>query len=269
MNTSTKQKLYQARSWIKYLIQHATGLYIYKRSELEIGACLKNDIIRFLGSGTSVVLDVGANVGQSATQYNYWFTTAKIYSFEPFKDTYHMLTRNTSRAHRIFPQNIALSDNDGVLRVAKSSVFADSTNSLRAAESISDDNAENIFCRRLDSWLFNERIQHVDFMKVDVEGYELEVIRGAEQSFREGKVDLALFEAGIGSSNSWNTLLHKIVDTMNAYHYELIGLYDTSLVQLKSKSHYTNALFASPILIDSLPPLKDDITHKGFPFKNR
>lgn len=250
-------------------MHHATGSYIYKCKELEIGSCLKNDITHFLGSDICVVLDVGANVGQSAIQYSQWFLKAQIYSFEPFEDTYQMLQANTLDYHDIVPRNIALSSINGNLRANKSKVLVDSINSLRTSVFESDDDTENIFCTQLNTWLGNEGIKHVDFMKVDVEGYELQVISGAEQSFREGKISVALFEAGIGSSNTWNTPLHKIIDDMNVYGYELIGLYDTSLVQLKNKCHYTNALLASPSLIDGLPPVATEITAKSWPFQTK
>jgi FkbM family methyltransferase len=258
-----------ARSWIKSLVEDATGMYIYKRTELEIGACLQNDISRFIGTNISVVLDVGANIGQSAIQYNHWFANATVYSFEPFPDTYKALKVNTSRVPNIMPLNIALSDTNEILKVLKSDISCDSTNSLRTSASDCDEEVARISCMCLDSWLNDEDIKHIDFMKVDVEGYELQVIAGAEQTFRESKVSLALFEVGIGSSNTWNTSLTLVIEAMNSYGYELIGFYDTSLVQLQNRSHYTNALFASSTLINSLPPLTREIKNKCWPFQDK
>ena len=61
--------------------------------------------------------------------------------------------------------------------------------------------------------------------------------------------------------------MHEIIEAMAQYQYELIGLYDTGLVQLKNKSHYTNALFVSYAMIDDLPSLAFQITNKSWPFK--
>jgi predicted O-methyltransferase YrrM len=69
---------------IKQFLQDLTGYYIHKNSELEIGASLKIDINRFLDSDVRIVLDIGANIGQSALVYAREFKDATIFSFEPF-----------------------------------------------------------------------------------------------------------------------------------------------------------------------------------------
>ena len=106
-------------------------------------------------------------------------------------------------------------------------------------------------------------------MKLDVEGLELKVISRAKRSLSNSVIKLVLIESGIGSDNTWNTPLCHILERMNSYGYELIGLHDTSLVQLPMRRHYTNALFVSPKLIETLPPLVTQITNKSWPFQSK
>lgn len=206
-------------------------------------------------------------MGQSAISYASWFPEADIYSFEPIQSSYHALVANLSSFEKIKPVKLAFSDQNCSLQVAISNIDCDSSNSLRSHPTqLPGSRLESVDCSRLDDWIRVHNIDSIDFMKIDVEGFELKVIGGSTDMFARGIVKLALFEAGLGSLNQCNTPLSDIISEMNAFGYELVAFYETSLVQLRQGKHYTNALFVAPSVTANLPPLIPKITNKSWPF---
>ncbi|MEM0144066.1 MAG: FkbM family methyltransferase [Candidatus Parvarchaeum sp.] len=121
-------------------------------------------------------IDVGANSGYySLLASNIVGESGVVYSFEPFPQSYNRLKKNIElnmiRNIKIF--NIALSSYDGVgvLNVSKSS---DGLNSLENISLVSETIKVNV--NKLDT-LLGEKT--VDMIKIDAEGSELDIIKGA------------------------------------------------------------------------------------------
>ena len=131
------------------------------------------------------VIDVGANVGV------YTFSAAlqvgaqgKVIAIEPFSGCVNCL-EETCRINQLSQVKVckgAASDKAGKVRL-----------SLHAAselnEIVSDDNSDNmqpgtfeeVSCFTLDSLIAQENLSQVDFLKIDAEGHELQVLEGCEQ----------------------------------------------------------------------------------------
>jgi FkbM family methyltransferase len=65
-----------------------------------------------------------------------------------------------------------------------------------------------------------------DFLKLDVQGYELEVLRGASQIL--GSVPYVLLEVSLVNYNAGGPLFNEVIDWMAAQRYRLVELFDTS-----------------------------------------
>ena len=83
---------------------------------------------------------------------------------------------------------MALSDNDGEVSF---------TNDLDGQNHIlqGSDNSPNepVECRRLDNILSEQNIDHISYIKIDVEGFELNVLRGLGKYFTDFKIDIISF----------------------------------------------------------------------------
>jgi FkbM family methyltransferase len=55
---------------------------------------------------------------------------------------------------------------------------------------------ETVQCRTLDNVVEEENVEHIDLLKIDVEGHELDVLKGECESFDAGKISLVQFEFG-------------------------------------------------------------------------
>jgi FkbM family methyltransferase len=129
----------------------------------------------------AVLLDVGANIGLF-TLFMVWKygreRFAAIHLFEPNPDTYARLKRNLAAngleglctAHMI-----ALSDRAGT-------IYMESPHGYSVLNMISETGTVPVACETLDAWRTAHGVGAIDLFKVDVEGHELPLLRGAPQT---------------------------------------------------------------------------------------
>lgn len=134
------------------------------------------------------VLDVGANTGQFVALISKILPDAKIYSFEPLKECYEILKKMENSNHNLKTFNIALGNKSGEETIFKNE-FTPSSSILMLKELHKSTfphtehfSEEIIQVKDLDS--IKDKIQwvHKTLMKIDVQGFEINVLRGADAS---------------------------------------------------------------------------------------
>lgn len=143
-----------------------------------------------------VVFDVGANVGDWTELALTINPSAQIHAFEPSDATYRKLS-----AHQ-FPPNVRLNHFGLGAAEEQRTMFVydggSGANSLyhRVGTPAEQNSVETVPIRTFDVYCTEQNIAEVDFMKVDVEGHELSVLRGARRMLSEGRVGVVQFEYG-------------------------------------------------------------------------
>lgn len=177
--------------------------------------------------GPAVIFDVGAHNGSySLTATKIFGADTRIHSFEPSAKVYESLRAATSDHPNIIPHNCGLSDRetasvlyyDGV-GSQKASVFAEAytASSDVAAGRLM---AEEIQLRTVDALCAELGISWIDLLKIDVEGNELNVLRGAARMIEAGQIEAIQFEFGeaqIGSHTHFRDL-HQLLSPRYAIH---------------------------------------------------
>jgi len=124
------------------------------------------------------VLDIGANIGFHTLYFAELVgQSGKVTAFEPILFNYNSLIRNISLNNflQINPQNIALSNKNETFQIA-----ADATSKNPGSFNLFEKNGDvSVNCKIGDEFLIEEKI---NFIKIDVEGYEAFVIAGLMQS---------------------------------------------------------------------------------------
>lgn len=127
----------------------------------------------------TAVVDVGAATGHFSIAAARLFPEAKIYAFEPAVRQRILLSRNAklNRANRIQIAPFGLwshSDTLAFRTVGAESSFAD-VSRFRGVL----DFPEKVAVISLDQWIGDNKIQRVDLIKMDAEGAEIEILKGA------------------------------------------------------------------------------------------
>src|SRR5262249_7049417 len=112
---------------------------------------------KFPRKAIRLILDVGANVGQSVVEFQRDFPLATILSFEPDKSSFAILQRVNSRAY-----NLAVSSSLGQLRFDNRS----SVSEIRAiANDQNDDSLPVVSVTTVDHFCSEQNINHIDLLK--------------------------------------------------------------------------------------------------------
>ncbi len=127
-----------------------------------------NLLRRLLSGGTA--LDVGANVGNHSLAFSRIFD--RVHSVEPFPLVASRLAEKAARAGNITVHRLALSETTGEARFAPPS-----TDNLGTGR-ISDAGAISIQLMRGDEFVAGNVEGSLNFVKIDVEGHEVQVLRG-------------------------------------------------------------------------------------------
>jgi FkbM family methyltransferase len=156
---------------------------------------------------TPVVFDVGANVGDYSRLVRRHLPAALVYAFEPAAAVFKELERNLSAAaapERFRPFNVGLSDEEKTVELYSYTVEGDEQSLISSIDrrlptqvvSVEVSGSERINVRTLDAFCEAEGVTRIDFLKLDVEGHEMSVFRGARGMLEAGAVSMIQFEFG-------------------------------------------------------------------------
>jgi len=132
------------------------------------------------------ILDIGANVGQFASQMHRLLPDAGIYSFEPLEDCYRQLTKTMEGVEAFRAFNLALGDKSGREQIYRND-FTPSSSLLpmdgqlaRSFPFAASVTPLQIEITRLDDLAEELALEQPILMKIDVQGMEDKVLLGGE-----------------------------------------------------------------------------------------
>lgn len=152
------------------------------------------NLIKYFNS-YPIIFDVGANIGEYSNLVNRLLKDKlhELHCFEPYTPMYEQLIKNVSGTNVVF-NKIALSDEVGN-QTLYSDINEPNLSSLSPVNK-SFNQKESIFTTTLDSYCMDNVISNIDFLKIDVEGYELNVMKGGDNLIRNKFISFIQFEIG-------------------------------------------------------------------------
>jgi len=133
---------------------------------------------------TDVCLDVGGNVGVYATYFGRRVPQGRVFSFEPIPLNAGLVEVNAALNHceNVVVVRCALADREGIsdFVVGRDAAYS----SLRSTGRVPDGEVRKVRVTTLDSWLQTAHVEP-NVLKIDVEGAELAVVRGAIALLRD------------------------------------------------------------------------------------
>jgi len=124
------------------------------------------------------VWDVGANVGFYTELFaNVVGSEGKIIAFEPSPKAFGILRSLAAKRNNILLQNVALSDTDGLVDFFVNNQELSTTDGLMPASDQTD--TIKVTVKRADTFI---ELASPSIIKIDVEGFELEVLNGMRQT---------------------------------------------------------------------------------------
>jgi FkbM family methyltransferase len=153
-----------------------------------------NNFLKFMKPAARTACDIGANIGEITWALSHF--CQHIHAFEPVTDTFKLLEKNVEQNAL---KNVT-AYNQGIGAQHETALITLSSNTCGANARVSDvsktrSKTETMTIVPLDAL----NLVDVDIMKIDVEGYELDVLRGAEQTILRDKpiIQLEVYEPAL------------------------------------------------------------------------
>lgn len=147
------------------------------------------------------VIDAGANCGQflNLATSRLGKRLMVIHSFEPAAATYKALVQAAPKSSNVVLNNLALGAEPGEQELfydTECSGLASLTKRDLSFKNREFEKHETIKVTTLSEYCENKGINHIDWLKIDVEGHELDVLRGAKSLFARNAIDMVTLEFG-------------------------------------------------------------------------
>lgn len=157
--------------WVGYL----TGEF--EKKELEICKELIND--------KDIVLDIGANIGSHSVYFADCTPNGKVIAFEPSGETLSYLNKNTAGISNIVVQQLAIGNFNGFVDFYECD--NDAMNGMKDTGRSAIKDKITTVCLKGDDFIRMINLPKVDFIKIDVEGLEHQVLEGLSQTIDQHK----------------------------------------------------------------------------------
>jgi FkbM family methyltransferase len=180
--------------------------FFYPKLEL---AYKELNLTSALGKGL-VVFDVGANKGQSIEFFMALYSEIKIYAFEPSKKTFANLNsrfkESLQKDVKLFQMGLGefpgeinfyesiLDETSTFVLPNKDSLYLKKKNRVLFQKSNDAFKTTSAHITTLDNFISENEIDQIDILKVDVEGFEYEVLCGANIALQEKIIKVIQFE---------------------------------------------------------------------------
>ena len=193
------------------------------------------------------ILDVGANTGQFAVAANAIFPRAAIYSFEPLPDCFQTLRRNMSGVGEFRAFNVAIGAARGELQFNRSS-FAPSS-SFRQMAVLHKEvypwtagiEKVNVQVETLDSITAKLELADPILLKIDVQGFEDQVLLGGKDTAR--KAAMIIVETSFETLYEGQPLFDDIYRMLTDWGFSFQGNLEQTLDAGSGRPLYADGVF--------------------------
>lgn len=189
-------------------------------------------VIKSLIQSGDTVFDVGAHKGEWSEYVSRHHNNVKMTLFEPIPHLYDALCKQY-RQHNIFPYALSNHNEPGSFAYYAQEP---ALSSLYARESVTQQlklQPKTITVKKmtLDAFCTEHSIDHVDFIKIDTEGSEYDILQGCKILMQSKAIGLIQFEYG-GTYVDAHTTLKDVYDLLKNYEYSLYRIVSGGLIPI-------------------------------------
>ncbi len=239
--------------------KQATGFPPYRfLKRIPLGHDPLADVKRIHGGEIRCVFDVGAHIGQSAALFADTFPAARIHSFEPDPESYAQLHALAAGYPQVSTVNAAVGERDGEATFFVNQ-FSQTNSLLKATDGagrflvgehgLDLRNETRVRVTTIDRYCDEQRIDRIDLLKLDTQGYELRVLDGAKGMLERQAVPLIYLEVGFVTLYQDQPLFPQVYQYLFDRAYRMVWLYDSSfhthLFTIGANALFVHERFAS------------------------
>jgi FkbM family methyltransferase len=221
------------------LIKQLCGAFGYRITRIQpthlTGSDLKGDLHILLGDQPSpVCFDIGANKGQTVEFLLDAFPSATIFAFEPGAKLFSELTGRFGSTSCVRMEDVALGaaeeEKDFILYGQEDGTLHSFLRMDRRPENPFNTVKESLQTRltltTLDSYCKKHTIETIDLLKIDTQGYDLEVLKGATELLAQKRIKLIYLEVNFVPMYVNQPSLDSICNFLQQFDYGILDFYE-------------------------------------------
>jgi FkbM family methyltransferase len=197
-----------------------------------------------------VIFDVGANFGQTTEVYRVLFDGCTVHAFEPRRAAFEEMRRRLAGAERVHLNHAALGDRVGsatlhlTTHIESASLLPLNDRSWWVqALDIRPDGTETVAIDTVDHYCAERDIAAIDFLKLDVQGFEPECLRGATRMLGERRIGVIQAEIVYHPMYQRATRFIDIEGLLDPFGYRLFTLLNASKGNRNGELLFCDAVF--------------------------
>lgn len=214
-------------SAISQLLQHKGAVSAYLNwPKFSITSFNMISALRTQGIYPKTVIDVGANVGQFAVATAKIFSGVSVHSFEPNPECVSALQKNIASLPNVLVYPLALGEAEGEVSFHvnshshSSSILPLAKSHLMAFPDAREVNMIQVKLCTLDKVFADIELSSPVMLKLDVQGYEAQVLRGATETLK--RIDYVVLEASFKPMYQGEILFMDIVKLMEGFEFSFL-----------------------------------------------
>jgi len=187
-----------------------------------------------------ILIDVGTRDGQYIELFLEHYNNAIVHSFEPNEKNYEKL--NEKFKDTIIYNRLALDKEEAVKKfyIVENDLELSGLSSLHYRPEIFPHftvNEITVHTKKLDDYCIENKIKEIDFLKLDIEGNELNALYGAENLLKNNKIKFIQFEYGMCWRDS-NASIKDCLEFLKKYEYKVYKHYQGLEEIVNDKDNY-------------------------------
>jgi FkbM family methyltransferase len=176
------------------------------------------------------IFDVGANTGSWAAMAAHVAPGRRIHSFELSERTYARLAQNVAALPQVIANPFGLGDADGEVTFHYYPDSDDRSSVVLVPDGFAKVEAKGAI-RTGDGYVASANVERIAYLKIDVEGAEISVLRGFSASLATGTIAAVQFEHGPAHVVTRHLLI-DFVELFEGYGYTIFRMFPRRLVPL-------------------------------------
>ena len=186
-----------------------------------------------------IIFDVGANIGQSIERFKNIFPVSSIHSFEPGISEFLQLKEKYNNATDIFLNNIGIgekitkrdfycaakSETSSFIKISKNTSWIKSrSKEFNTSVQNYSKKVPKISIDTIDNYCKNNSIKFIDILKIDTQGYEVNVLEGAKNTLKKKKISIIETELILDDVYEKHATFFQIEKYLIPNNYRLVAV---------------------------------------------
>ena len=222
-----QQQMNLIKKTIRRIVRR-TGFDLVRFKWNQLGVDPFADMQQFLnGQESTLIFDVGANIGQSVDRFRGLIPRPFIHSFEPSPSTYEKLETHCKNIPGVKTWNCGVGAIDTTLSFRENE-YSDMSSFLLPSTSCWGKviKSTEVPVVTLDSFTRDQKIDFVHVLKSDTQGYEFEVFKGANQLMMENRIGLIYFEFTFSDMYKGLPSFDEVFRYLSDRNFALVAFYN-------------------------------------------